>query len=186
MSIITDPTTEQLIAELYKVEGKAEIIDGRIVHMSPTGFEPGRAGGAIFMSLGLFVRQTKSKGAALPDNVGFLTDLPHRKSFCPDASYYTGPRTGMKFPSQAPAFAAEVRSEGDYGPRAEREIAKKREDYFAAGTQVVWDVDLESDDVVRVYRASAPEEPTIYRRGEVAEAEPAVPGWQMPVDELFE
>ncbi len=28
-------------------------------------------------------------------------------------------------------------------------------------------------------------EPTIYHRGEVAEAEPAVPGWTFPVDALF-
>jgi Uma2 family endonuclease len=186
MSTITDPTTERLIAELYKVKGKAEIVDGRIVHMSPTGWEPGNAGGAIYVSLRAFIKATKAVGVAFPDNVGFLTELPHRKSFCPDASYYTGPRTGMKFPSQVPDFAAEVRSEGDYGPGAEREMAKKREDYFAAGTKVVWDVDLDSDDIVRVYRASAPETPTNYRRGEHAEAEPAVPGWSMPVDELFE
>ena len=64
-------------------------------------------------------------------------------------------------------------------------MAEKRDDYFAAGTLVVWDVDLQSDDVVRVYRAVAPRTPTVYRRGEVAEAEPAVPGWMMPVDDLF-
>ena len=64
-------------------------------------------------------------------------------------------------------------------------MAQKRADYFAAGTLVVWDVDLLSDDVVRVYRASDPETPTNYRRGEVAEAEPAVPGWTMAVDDLF-
>ena len=86
----------------------------------------------------------------------------------------------------APIFAAEVRSEGDYGPAAEKEIAEKRADYFAAGTLVVWDVDLLSEDVVKVYRASDPNSPIIYRRGEVAEAEPAVPGWSMPVDDLFE
>ena len=62
---------------------------------------------------------------------------------------------------------------------------EKRTDYFAAGTLVVWDVDVQSDDVVRVYRASAPDIPTVYRRGEVAEAEPAVPRWTMPVDDLF-
>jgi hypothetical protein len=39
MSVTTDPTTEQLIAELYTIDGKAEIIDGRIVRMSPTGFD---------------------------------------------------------------------------------------------------------------------------------------------------
>jgi Uma2 family endonuclease len=91
----------------------------------------------------------------------------------------------MKFLEGAPVFAVEIRSEGDYGPAAEREIATKRADYFSAGTLVVWDVDLLSDEVVRVYRASDPDKPTIYRRGELAEAEPAVPGWWMPVDDLF-
>lgn len=186
MSTIADLATERLVAELYKVEGKAEIVDGRIVLMSPTGLEPGNAGGAIYASLRAFVKATNAPGCALPDNVGFLTDLPQRKSFCPDAAYYMGPRTGMKFPSQAPEFAAEVRSEGDYGPYAESRMADKRLDYFAAGTKVVWDVDLESDDVVRVFRAGAPDNPAVYRRGQVAEAEPAVPGWTMPVDELFE
>jgi Uma2 family endonuclease len=186
MSTIADPTTERLIADLYKVDGKAEIVDGRIVLMSPTGFEPGNAALAIALSLRAFVKHAAATGVAFGDNVGFLADLPHRKSFCPDAAYYTGPRTGLKFPSQAPDFAAEVRSEGDYGASAERKMAKKREDYFAAGTKVVWDVDLEGDEVVRVYRASSPATPTVYRRGEVADAEPAVPGWKMPVDELFE
>jgi Uma2 family endonuclease len=91
----------------------------------------------------------------------------------------------MKFLTGAPIFAVEVRSENDYGPQAEREIAEKRRDYFAAGTLVVWDVDLLSVDVVKVYRASDPTNPTVYRRGEIAEAEPAVPGWRMLVDELF-
>lgn len=91
----------------------------------------------------------------------------------------------MKFIDGAPVFAAEVRSEGDYSEDAEREMAQKRADYFAAGTLVVRDVDLLAEDVVRVYRADAPDRPTIYRRGEEAEAEPAVPGWTMPVDDLF-
>jgi Uma2 family endonuclease len=67
----------------------------------------------------------------------------------------------------------------------ERRMAEKRADYFAAGTLVVWDVDLLSDDVVKVYRPDDPERPRIYRRGEFAEAEPAVPGWTMPVDDIF-
>ena len=91
----------------------------------------------------------------------------------------------MRFFEGSPAFAAEVRSEGDYGPAAEAEMAQKRSDYFAAGTLVVWDVDLLAEDVVRVYRSTAPATPTVYRRGQAAEAEPAVPGWAMPVDDLF-
>jgi Uma2 family endonuclease len=64
-------------------------------------------------------------------------------------------------------------------------MAAKRADYFAAGTLVVWDVDILSDEVVKVYRASAPGTPTVYKHGQLAEAEPALPGWTMPVDELF-
>jgi len=82
-------------------------------------------------------------------------------------------------------FAVEVRSKYDYGPAAERTMQEKRDDYFACGTLVVWDVDLLSEDVVKVYRASDPNNPTIYRRGDIAEAEPAVPGWRMAVDDLF-
>ena len=122
----------------------------------------------------------------MPDNVGFIVDLPHRESFSPDAAFCRGqlPETN-EFLRGAPVFAVEIRSQDDYGPVAERELAAKRADYFACGTLVVWDVDLLSDDVVRVYRATSPEVPTIYRRGQIAEAEPAVPGWRMPVDELF-
>ena len=53
------------------------------------------------------------------------------------------------------------------------------------GTLVVWDVDLLGIDVIKAYRATDPDNPTIYRRGEVADAAPAVPGWRMPVDDLF-
>jgi Uma2 family endonuclease len=171
------------IEDLYRVPTKAELVNGEIVHMSPTGGIPGYAADRIMISLDEYGQQTKS-GHAFADNKGFIVNLPHRKSFSPDAAFYTGKLT-MKFLEGAPIFAVEVRSEGDYGPAAEREMAGKRADYFAAGTLVVWDVDLLSEEVVRVYRASDPRHADIYRRGEVAEAEPAVPGWTMQVDSLF-
>ncbi len=184
MSIVTDPTTEQLIAELYKIDGKAEIVGGKIVMMSPTGDVPSSAGFAIATSLKTYAKQFG--GRAYPDNIAYVVSLPNRKSFSPDASYYLGPRAGAKFLQGAPIFAAEVRSENDYGPSADRKIAAKRTDYFAAGVAVVWDVDALRTETIAVYRADSPENPTVYRRGETAEAEPAVPGWKFVVDELFE
>ena len=171
------------IEDLYKVEGKAELVNGEIVLMSPTGLIPHYAAREITFSLCRYETATRS-GYAIGDNAGFVVNLPHRKSFSPDAAFYSGKLT-MKFGEGAPIFAAEVRSEGDYGPRAERQMAAKRADYFAAGTLVVWDVDLLSEEVVRVYRAITPAMAAVYHRGEVAEAEPALPGWTMPVDDLF-
>jgi Uma2 family endonuclease len=167
------------------VEGKAELVHGEIVQMPPAGEDPGAAGFEIAVSLRAYARRTR-QGRAFPDGVGFKVNLPHRESFSPDAAYHIGPRTGMRFAEGAPLFAVEVRSEYDYGPAAEREIAAKRADYFACGTLVVWDVNLLSEDVIKAYKASDPEHPVIFRRGELADAEPAVPGWQMPVNDLFE
>lgn len=176
--------TEATIEDLYKVDGKAELVNGEIVHTSPTGGKPGYAAREISFSLREYERRTRS-GYAVTDNVAFRVNLPHRKSFSPDASFYTGGEPTMKFYEGAPVFAVDVRSEGDYGPKAEEAMARKREDYFAAGTRVVWDVGLLSETPVRVFRAGDPGNPTPYRRGEKAEAEPALPGWTMPVDDLF-
>lgn len=179
--------TRATIEDLYRLDEdvKAELVNGEIVRMSPTGIEPGFAGDEIFASLREYARRTRV-GRAVGDNKGFRVSLPNRESFSPDAAFYTGPTMrGMRFYEGAPVFAVEVRSEGDTGPAAEHELANKRADYFAAGTQVVWDVDLRREDVVRVYRAANPDTLVIYRRGETAEAEPAVPGWTMLVDDLF-
>ena len=177
------PRVEATIDDLYKVRGKAELVNEEIVHISPSGLLPHFAARQITISLSHYETAT-GRGYAIGGNAAFVVNLPHRKSFSPDAGFYTGELT-MKFGEGAPIFAVEVRSEGDYGPRAERQMAAKRADYFAAGTLVVWDVDLDSEWVVRVYRASDPLTPTIYKRGQLAEAEPALPGWTMPVDDLF-
>jgi Uma2 family endonuclease len=171
--------------DLHRTSGKAEIVNGEIVPMSPTGDLSGAAGDRIYFYLQLHVDES-GVGHAVSDNKAFKVDLPHRQSFSPDAAYYTGPRGGMDFFPATPDFAAEVRSKGDYGPRAEREMAEKRADYFAAGTKVVWDVDLLDEAVVRKYLPASPLTPAAtFRRGETADAEPAVPGWRMPVDHLF-
>lgn len=177
-------SVEQLIERLYRTEGKAEIVNGEVVKMSATGFLPGRASGAIYRSLYAYEQQYNG-GYAIPDNVGFLVNLPNRNSFSPDAAFYVGPPTGAKFINGAPAFAAEVRSEFDYGKRAERKIAAKIADYFAAGTLVVWDVNVSKQEIIKVHRRDDPDNPIIYRRGGIADAEPAVPGWRFPVDEMF-
>ena len=173
------------IDDLYALPDntKAEIVDGELIIMSPTGDMPARAGFKIAMSLSQI--EGRIPGRAYPDNVGYQVNLPNRDSFSPDASFYLGQPGGMRFLEGSPVFAVEVRSENDYGPAAEAAMAKKRADYFAAGTLIVWDVDLLSPDVIKSYDAAAPDKPKIFRRGDSADAEPALSGWSIAVDELF-
>ena len=74
---------DELIDRLYRTEGKAEIINGEVVKMPPTGFLPGRASGRIFRSLDDYEQQNDG-GYAIPDNVGFIVNLPDRDSFSPE------------------------------------------------------------------------------------------------------
>jgi Uma2 family endonuclease len=177
---------EATVEDLYRVpeDGKAEIVNGELVVMTPGGGLHGYAAGLIYASLLDYGRRT-ARGIALPDNVGFVVELPNRRSFSPDVAFWTGGPLTAKFLDGAPIFAVEVRSEDDYGPAAGRRLAAKRADYFAAGTEVVWDVDVLREVVVNVYRFNDPARPTNYRRGEYAEAEPALPEWSMKVDELL-
>lgn len=183
--VLTEKSVAELIEELYRTPEKAEIINGEVVKFMATGGDPGFAGDAIFASLFAYSRQNRF-GRAVGDNKAFLVDLPNRKSFSPDAAFHIGANPGMKFYEGAPVFAVEVRSENDYGKAAELKMAEKRADYFAAGTRVVWDVDLQSDEVIKSYSAENPTEPRIFKRGEIADAEPAVPRWRIAVDDLFD
>ncbi|HJQ71314.1 MAG TPA: Uma2 family endonuclease [Blastocatellia bacterium] len=178
--------TQATVEDLYHLpeNGKAEIVNEALVRMAPSGYLPNYAAGEIFVSLRDHSRRTKS-GYALSDNAGFIVDLSDRRSFSPDAAWYTGKPAGMKFLEGAPVFAVEVRSDTGYGPRAEQQIRKKRQDYFAAGTLCVWDVDLLGPDVIKAYFANDPDNPIIFRRGEMADAGEAVPGWSLAVDDLF-
>ena len=173
------------IDDLYRVDGKAELIDGAIVLVAPTGDMPSHASFRIASSLDAHASAT-GRGRAVTDGAGFVVDLPNRRSFSPDAAWWTGPPAGMRFFDGAPTFAVEVRSEGDYGPTAEAEMRAKRADYFATGTLAVWDVDLlDPACTVRLYLTGEPDAPIVFARDAAAHAGDAVPGWSMRVAALF-
>lgn len=173
------------LADLAQYSGKAELIGGVLVPLLPTGLRPGLVAGRIFRRLDDY--SEANGGYAVGDNVGFAVPelSTGRESFSPDAAYFAGPLPAdtMGFVPGPPTFAVEVRSENDYGPAAERAIAAKRQEYFEAGTLVVWDADPVAG-VVRVYRpGGAPA--AVFGAGEEADAEPALPGWRVSVDWLM-
>jgi len=177
----------ETLHDLAKVEGKAELIGGRIVALMPTGSWPSEVAGNIYDHLRDYCRKTKN-GKAYTDNVGFAVPelASGRESFSPDASWFNRPvpAKSMAFVEGPPTFAVEVRSQVDYGPAAEFEMAAKRADYFEAGTEIVWDVDPKNE-VISVYREPSHVPAQVFRRGLKADAEPTLPGWSILVDDVF-
>ena len=173
------------LSDLMKVEGKAELIGGRIVEQMASGRLPNRIAKRILRSLDDFAGRIGT-GEAFTDNLGYAVDPPlisGRQSFSPDASYHSGPfpSNEMGFIECAPTFAVEVRSENDYGRSAETAMADKRADYFEAGTLAVWDVDPLAETIT----LHTPDSELIFRPGDIAHAEPALPGWTLDVSALF-
>jgi Uma2 family endonuclease len=170
--------------DLMHTEGKAELIAGRIVTFMPTGFLPSEIAGRIYRKLAEY--SDTFGGRAFTDGLGYNVPelISGRETFSPDCSYYSGPLPAnrMKFVAGAPDFAVEVRSDGDYGFAAEQEMAAKRADYLEAGTLVVWDVDPMAKTVRKYSAADSVRE---FGVGQLADAEPAAPGWNIQLDWLF-
>lgn len=152
--------------------------------MAPAGGEHHYIGSKIHLRLGRYEEETAS-GYAMMDGLGYIVDVLGRRSFMPDVSYASrDAEIGPRMIAGSPLFAVEIRSPDDYGPKADEVYAAKRRDYFDAGTAVVWDVDPRAR-TVRSYRADRPQQPATFHPGDVADAEPALPGWRVAVHELF-
>src|SRR2546423_7784978 len=84
----TGVTTRATLDDLYREEGKAELIGGRIVRIMPSGDLPGDVAEEVFISLRTYAKVT-ARGIVHADGAGVaIPELPSgRESFSPDASY---------------------------------------------------------------------------------------------------
>jgi len=90
---------------------------------------------------------------------------------------------GGKFPQDAiapiaPDLAIEIVSQSN----TTAEMARKRREYFAAGTKLVWEIDPKARSV-RAY--TAPEKFALLTRGQTLEGKPVLRGMKIPLKKLF-
>src|SRR5687767_6565879 len=105
------------VEDLHLTKFKAEIVDGQLIVISPTGLGPADAAWKIRESL---YNYEKSVGGGYANGcqVAFIVNLPNRLSFCPDVSWWVGDPEAHYFPHGAPVFAVEVRDGSEYGDEA--------------------------------------------------------------------
>ena len=92
--------TRATIEDLYKVEGKAELVNGEIIEMPPAGEKAGIAGGhiSIVTSLICLCPAETQRGRALPDvSWDFGSICRIESQLDPDVAYHIGQRAGMRF-----------------------------------------------------------------------------------------
>lgn len=178
MATVLDPQLEQQIDS----EMLYEIVDGEIVEKDMGAYEILIAN-LIFEHLAPFVRANKL-GCATHEMVFYLKSVDQHCR--PDLAFVSAERWPVtkgrpKTPAWeiVPDLACEVVSPSN---TMDEVVAKVRE-YFTAGVRLVLVV-LPDDEQVYVY--DSPESITVVPKSGTLTAEPVVPGFRLPLAELFD
>jgi Uma2 family endonuclease len=173
--------TVQDVIAIHQQEGKlCELVEGVLLEKTVGFIESGLAGFLIGV-LNAFV---------LPRNLGVVTgeagtvELTAGLVRIPDVAFTSWDRLpGRRYPAApvprlAPNLAVEVLSRSN----TPDEMAVKRQDYFTAGVQLVWEIDPQAR-VVRVY--TSPDQATTLGPTDTLDGGVVLPGFSLKVQQLF-
>jgi len=187
MAEITAPPQEKLITgeELYERVGvgPCELIDGRIVPMSPTG---GKHGGVEFnfaQAIHAFAHP-RNLGKVQVGEVGIFTRRNPDRVRAADVLFLSNERYAQwnqtrGYLNVAPELIVEVLSPDD----AMLDLTQKLREYFAIGVKLVWVADPD-EQVVYAYRSLT--DVREYKASDSLSGDEVLPGFEVPVLSLFE
>jgi len=160
-----------------------ELVDGRVIELSPTGAWSGRVGARFFLHL-FSEGEAKGLGYAFAADVGYILFPDRRTVRAPDASFVVrgrlpdaGPeqRTFLPFP---PDIAVEVLSPSDRLSDALAKVVM----YLQAGVRLVWLAEPDQQ-TVTVFTQDVP--PVTLGTDAVLDGGDVLPELQVPVADLF-
>jgi Uma2 family endonuclease len=173
--------TEKDVLAIHGREGRLyELVDGVLVEKA-MGFGESLLACALIEILRGFVR---------PRNLGLVTGeagmmrLMSGLVRIPDVAFISWDRLPNRrvptepLPDVAPNLVVEVLSASN----TLGEMARKRQEYFSAGVQLVWQVDPRMR-TVEVF--TAPDQSTVLHETHILEGGTALPGFTLPLQELF-
>jgi Uma2 family endonuclease len=159
-----------------------ELVRGEIRKMTPAGGEHGRVGGNLMISLGGYVRAHRL-GAVYLAETGFRLASDPDTVRAPDVSFIRSERVQALgvvrgYVPGAPDLAVEVVSPGD----TYTEVGEKVLEWLDAGTRMVVVVDPWKR-WVTVYHSR--DDIHVLGEDDVLDGGDVVPGWTLPVKDLF-
>jgi Uma2 family endonuclease len=165
-------------------EALYEVVDGKRVELPPMGARETHLGSSLFILLGSFVKAGRLGRAE--SEMLFLLDPEAGLERRPDVAFVSYGRWPRERPvpttaawQVVPNLAAEVVSPTNLAP----EVLRKVREYFRAGVQRVWVV---YPDEEQVYVYSSPTSIRVLDRSGELDGEEVLPGFRLPLSELFE
>jgi Uma2 family endonuclease len=182
------PMTADELARLPDDARGYELVDGRLVRMSPTSGWHSVTGLDLGAAMRLFTKR-HGLGQTLGAEVGFLLSESGQPDtvLAPDAAFVRADRVpprnspeGRGYWRLAPDLVVEVASPSQSRP----ELAVKAQRWLTAGTRLVWVVwpDQQQVDVWRPGQSAPVQTRSI---GDSLDGEEIIPGFRYPTAELF-
>lgn len=174
--------TEADVARLRDQEDRLyELIDGVLVEKAMSDISSILAAELIIL-LGNYVKPRRLGWILAPDGYYRLFGTRVR---APDVSFARrnqrpdGRPLKRGYAKVAPALAVEIFSPGN----TENEIACKRSEFFAAGTELFWVVYPDREEI---HVWTGPDHHTALRRGDTLDGGSVLPGFTVRVDQIFD
>jgi Uma2 family endonuclease len=161
---------------------RRELVDGEVFVSPPPGEEHGVVAAEILVSLGSHVR-THGLGRVHAAETGFRIGSHPDTVLAPDAAFVSRERIeqaaiGKGYRAGAPDLAVEVVSPGDSFVEVEAKVAR----WLAAGCRMMIVVNPVRR-AATVYRSR--DDITLLTEDDVLDGGDVVPGWKLPLRELF-
>ncbi len=181
MSTTRSMTAEELMA-LPDDGWRYELIEGVLHRMSPAGAEHGEIGTEFVWHLRSFV-DPRRLGRVYPADTGFFLAHDPETVVAPDAAFVRAdrlpPRTERHgYLDLVPDLVVEVVSPTDRQADVDDKVAR----YLTAGARLVW-VTYPRRRSVRVHAPGR--EPRELGEGDVLDGEDVLPGFRLPVADIF-
>ncbi len=157
-----------------------ELVGGEIIFMSPSGLESDEIAAAIIAYLWNWVRPRKL-GRVIASSGGFRLPNADGDIRAPDTSFIRAeklPHPTEDYPELVPDLIFEVKSKSDKLPK----LRQKIQEFIELGTVVGVLVDPRSR-TMEVYRYQ--QEKIVLKDGDILEVEELLPGWKLPVAEVW-
>jgi Uma2 family endonuclease len=179
--VSTKLLTAEELERLSDRDGRYELVRGELFEMTPVDLAHARTVGNILAPLHAFVTE-RGLGVVGPE-AGFVLDRDPDTVRAPDIAFVRADRwphgeAEHHFGQFPPDLAVEVRSPSE----TMRSLHSKAEAYIAAGVRLVWLVDVASRTIV-VFASDA--EPQILSEADILDGGDVIPGFRMPVKDVF-